>query len=345
MSNGAITWALAQRIPHSSAKFVLVVLANYASEESAEAFPSIASISEATGQDRKTVMANLGRLRDQGLITDAGRRGRTGQVVVYRLNIPKNGTVSGVIYSSDPNCGLSKHYVYRLFSPQTGQFYVGVRSCVGDPDKDSYMGSGRWPSACAASGVNLQKEIVAVLATRDLADAMEQELINSALGNPLCMNSPKTGTVQTVPKTDTNGTVFPHKESRFSAKQSQKRNTDTSDTKAKDKKKAQAPVLVTLTAEELVAEGLDASLANDFLAHRKKKRAELTPRAWGGFKREAEKAGWSLADAVEKTITRNWISFEASWVEKPTQAAGSTAGAGRSGVHIGKQDYSSGWGK
>lgn len=139
MSVEAITWALAQPISHSSAKFVLVVLANCASGDGNVAYPSSAYLSEATGQDRKTVLANLQRLRELGFITDTGKRvGSTKQVVVYQLNTSENGTVQ----------------------------------------------------------------------------------------EPLKRNSTENGTV---PKTDGNSTVFPVKQSRFSAKQSQKRDTEPSE--------------------------------------------------------------------------------------------------------------------
>lgn len=86
MSVEAITWALRQPIDHSSAKFVLVVLANCASAEKAHAWPSIAYLSSATGQDRKTVSANMKRLQQLGLIEDTGKRvGDTKQIIVYKL--------------------------------------------------------------------------------------------------------------------------------------------------------------------------------------------------------------------------------------------------------------------
>ncbi len=105
MSVEAITWALRQPITHSSAKFVLVVLANCASAEKAQAWPSVAYLSSSTGQDRKTVLANLQRLQEWKMIEDTGKRvGDTRQIVVYRLNCdpdlfvqpgnsPENGTV------------------------------------------------------------------------------------------------------------------------------------------------------------------------------------------------------------------------------------------------------------
>jgi DNA-binding transcriptional MocR family regulator len=94
MSIDAITWALTQPIKHSTAKFVLVALANCADGQDLTAWPSTAYLAEATGQDRKTVQANMNRLRELGYIEDTGdRKGFTKQVIVYRLKEPENGQV------------------------------------------------------------------------------------------------------------------------------------------------------------------------------------------------------------------------------------------------------------
>ena len=94
MSVEAITWALKEPVCQSSTKFVLVVLANCANSETFEAYPSVKFISDATAQDRKTVLSNLKKLLESGHISDTGRRaGHTGQVVIYRLNSAENGTL------------------------------------------------------------------------------------------------------------------------------------------------------------------------------------------------------------------------------------------------------------
>jgi Helix-turn-helix domain len=94
LSVEAITWALKQPIEKSSTKFVLVALANCANTESSEAYPSVKYLSDATAQDRKTVLTNLKRLIDSGHITDSGKRvGSTGQIIVYRINSTFNGIV------------------------------------------------------------------------------------------------------------------------------------------------------------------------------------------------------------------------------------------------------------
>jgi hypothetical protein len=53
------------------------------------AYPSTSYLAEATGQDRKTVLANMRRLIESGYIEDSGdRAGSTRQVIVYRLRMP-----------------------------------------------------------------------------------------------------------------------------------------------------------------------------------------------------------------------------------------------------------------
>ena len=84
--------------------------------------------------------------------------------------------------------------------------------------------------------------------------------------------------------------------------------------------KGDAPVRVSI--ERLIEDGVTPETARDFLAHRKTKKAPLTERAWAGIKSEAAKAGWTLEQALDKTIKRNWIAFEAAWVAKEVAAAG-----------------------
>lgn len=90
MSVEAITWALRQEAGHSSAKFVLVALANCADADGV-CWPSIAYLCDTTEQNRKTVIDNLKRLREAGLIVQTGdMKGRTGLIPVYRLNVQTN---------------------------------------------------------------------------------------------------------------------------------------------------------------------------------------------------------------------------------------------------------------
>ena len=91
--------------------------------------------------------------------------------------------------------------------------------------------------------------------------------------------------------------------------------------------------------ERLIEDGVSRETAEDFLAHRKTKKAVLTERAWSGIKAEAAKAGWTLEQALDKTIKRNWIAFEAAWVAKEVGSTGGQGQANDSHWH----ETASGW--
>jgi len=61
-------------------------------------------------------------------------------------------------------------------------------------------------------------------------------------------------------------------------------------------------------------EGISQSVWDEFIAHRKAKKAKVTDLVVEGIAKEASKAGWSLEDALKETIVRNWQSFKAEWV-------------------------------
>ncbi|MCP4596161.1 helix-turn-helix domain-containing protein [Neptuniibacter sp.] len=85
MSVDATSWAWQQTTGKSTAKAVLLALADRAGADNT-AWPSMATIAKDTEQNRKTVNASLRLLIAGGFIEDTGmRKGSTGKVVVYRL--------------------------------------------------------------------------------------------------------------------------------------------------------------------------------------------------------------------------------------------------------------------
>ncbi|WP_157197743.1 MULTISPECIES: hypothetical protein [Methylomonas] len=84
--------------------------------------------------------------------------------------------------------------------------------------------------------------------------------------------------------------------------------------------------------------GIDENLANDFQIHRKKcgkdgKEAPITRTAMEGYKREAEAAGITTADAVRESIENGWRGFKADWhfnlkAKSPSPAANNTPPSG-----------------
>jgi uncharacterized protein YdaU (DUF1376 family) len=80
----------------------------------------------------------------------------------------------------------------------------------------------------------------------------------------------------------------------------------TQDTEHKTQKKA------TVVATPF---GVSDSVWQEFIAHRKSKKARVTQLVIDGIQKEASIAGWSLEDALKETIVRNWQSFKADWVK------------------------------
>jgi uncharacterized protein YdaU (DUF1376 family) len=81
---------------------------------------------------------------------------------------------------------------------------------------------------------------------------------------------------------------------------------NTQDTEHKTQKKA------TVVA---TPEGVSDSVWQEFIAHRKSKKARVTQLVIDGISEQARIAGWSLENALKETIVRNWQSFKADWVK------------------------------
>jgi len=67
------------------------------------------------------------------------------------------------------------------------------------------------------------------------------------------------------------------------------------------------------------------SVWNDWVALRKAKRAKVSLTALQGLRREAAKAGMSLAAALEHAVTQGWQGFRADWVDRGKAASASHA--------------------
>lgn len=85
MSIHALAWAFDQEVYSSPQKFVLIALANFASE-TGKSYPSVGTVAKMTGQMDGTVRKAFKALTEQGLITDTGKRaGATQQVKVFQF--------------------------------------------------------------------------------------------------------------------------------------------------------------------------------------------------------------------------------------------------------------------
>ena len=95
MSNSALNWAFSLEVKPSTAKFVLISLANRANDDG-EAYPCINRLCKDTCLNRKTVQRGLKTLKDDGFIVDTGKRiGQTQSVIVYRIPYAESRPTNG----------------------------------------------------------------------------------------------------------------------------------------------------------------------------------------------------------------------------------------------------------
>ena len=62
--------------------------------------------------------------------------------------------------------------------------------------------------------------------------------------------------------------------------------------------------------------GVSQEVWDSFVQQRKAKKAQITELVIAGIQREADKAGWSLENALNEIVVRNWQSFKADWVKE-----------------------------
>ena len=62
-------------------------------------------------------------------------------------------------------------------------------------------------------------------------------------------------------------------------------------------------------------EGVSVEVWNDFVLQRKKARAVISENVIKSIGKEAQKAGWSLEQALAECVARGWRGFKAEWVK------------------------------
>lgn len=66
-------------------------------------------------------------------------------------------------------------------------------------------------------------------------------------------------------------------------------------------------------------ESVEEQVWDDFVAHRKRLKADITQTALNRIETQAKKAGWKLNDALAECVSRGWKGFNCDWVEKKEQ--------------------------
>jgi uncharacterized protein YdaU (DUF1376 family) len=64
-----------------------------------------------------------------------------------------------------------------------------------------------------------------------------------------------------------------------------------------------------------------AEVWNDWTAHRRAKKAQITARVLDAIRKEAQAAGWTLEQALAESTMRGWVGFKAQWVQGDGPAA------------------------
>jgi len=85
------------------------------------------------------------------------------------------------------------------------------------------------------------------------------------------------------------------------------------------KKPNQEPVTINHKPILNTPSGVSNDVWQDFVRHRKGMKAQITDRVINGIRKEADKAGWTLEDALAESVNRNWASFKADWVKEKKQ--------------------------
>lgn len=67
----------------------------------------------------------------------------------------------------------------------------------------------------------------------------------------------------------------------------------------------------------------------DFLAHRQRLKADVSETVITGFRREADRVGWPLEQAMAESILRGWRGFKADWIEKNGRTDGDHGNRGQ----------------
>lgn len=176
-----------------SEKLVLLALADWSGPDG-DCWPSIAKLSEKSGLSERSVQGIIKSLVESGHLS---RFENPGKGVRYRVH-PQAEQRPDV---------AEVHYVYRV-EAETGEFYIGARTCIGPVEQDSYLGSGNWVKRCVQEGVPLSKSILEVCESRELLGHVELAHVAPVYGSPLCKND-KLPTPGTLSKVGFRGQITP----------------------------------------------------------------------------------------------------------------------------------------
>lgn len=285
----------------SSAKSVLRCLCDYADDDGTNCRPSTDTISLETEFDRRTVFKAIAFLSSNDWIR-VYKNGR-GSRNFYALNVQKisNGFEQSRILkegfynesssnfdTSDKNDTSIKNATRSSIKNDTTSSYINDTSNKFDTsDKNDteagtflHFHSDKNDTQLSQYSVNTQSDIY----TNEKNDSLKNsEPVEDEL--PLVEDSEVVETAPTFSKPKT---------------EKKPRSTGTAT------KKQTSVVKPDDVSDDLWA---------DFLAHRKQKKAIVSERVINTIRNEAKIAGWTLEEALDEVILRDWRGFKAEWIK------------------------------
>ena len=288
-----------------SAKAVLRCLCDYADDDGTNCRPSTETISLETELDRRTVFKAVSFLSSNEWLKvfNAGRGSRN----FYALNVQKI------------NNGFEQAKVTKeVFKSESGiKFDTSNENATSDKKdtKSSGKNDTRYKNDTSNNNVtrSSNKNVTSnENATSDkTVSGVVTFLQESGSKNDTQLYQDYTNT-----KSNIDARSEPVEDELLLVEVSEVVETAPASSKPKTEEKTQSRGVATKTQTSVVKpDDVSADLWADFLAHRKQKKAPVTDRVISLIRNEAKNAGWTLEEALNEVILRNWIGFKAEWVE------------------------------
>lgn len=285
----------------ASAKAVLRCLCDYADDKGTNCRPSTDTISIETEFDRRTVFKAIAFLSSNDWIR-VYKNGR-GSRNFYALNVQK-------ISNAFEQSRILKE---RFYAESSDNF---VTSNKNDTEAVTFLHfhSDKNDTQLSQYSVNTQSDIYTNEKQTQLAtDSQGRTIHDLELGEivpPELLNDYATARINSyLPEEKIEGQLP-------APEQAEVVEIETSPSKPETVEKSKSCGLATKT-QASVTKPADVSedLWADFLKHRKQKKAPVTDRVISLIRNEAKNAGWTLEEALNELILRNWTGFKSEWVE------------------------------
>ena len=288
-----------------SAKAVLRCLCDYADDDGTNCRPSTETISLETELDRRTVFKAVSFLssNDWLKVFNAGRGSRN----FYALNVQKI------------NNGFEQAKVTKeVFKSESGiKFDTSSENATSDKKdtKSSGKNDTRYKNDTSNNNVTRSSN-KNVTSSENASSDKNVSGVVTFLQESGSKNDTQLYQDYTNTKSNIDARSEPVEDELPLVEVSEIVETAPASSKPKTEEKTQSRGVASKTQTSVVKpDDVSAELWADFLKHRKQKKAPVTDRVLSLIRNEAKNAGWTLEEALNEVILRNWIGFKAEWVE------------------------------